>query len=167
MMRNLTTRRRRAVLRAGTQLRNQSGFSLLELLVTLALVGLVVVLSLPGLSHGRGGAGLSSDARLLAARLRAAREMALVTRSTTHVNIDITNRGIGGIGVRAEDRFTSANRVTVTTARGKADRGTADIIFAPDGSSSGGEVTLESGSLERRVRVEWLTGAVVISGRIQ
>jgi general secretion pathway protein H len=147
--------------------RSQNGFTLVEMLVTLALLGLIAMLSFPYLSGGKGSVGLTSDARVLASRFRAAREMAIATRSKTAVIIDIVRPGVRGPGSLSEYVFTTANHVSVTTARGMVTGETAPIMFSPDGGSSGGEVMLDGGSEVRRVRVEWLTGAVNITGAVQ
>ena len=52
-------------------------------------------------------------------------------------------------------------RVGITSASmDQAGDGTARIRFFPDGSSTGGRITLESGRRQWHVNVSWLTGAV-------
>jgi general secretion pathway protein H len=141
----------------------ENGFTLVELLVTLALLGMIAALSFSYISGGSNAAGLNSDARMLASRFRAAREMALAARSDTAVIIDLVRPGVRGPGDWSAYTFTAAERVTVTTAKGRTTGESAQISFGPDGSSSGGMVVLESGIRMRHVSVEWLTGTVSIT----
>ena len=38
------------------------------------------------------------------------------------------------------------------------------IVFAPDGSSSGGRIDLDSGTIHMQLDVSWLTGRVQTTG---
>jgi general secretion pathway protein H len=147
--------------------RSEDGFTLVELLITLALLGLIAVLSFPYVSGGKSAAGLTSDARVLASRFRAAREMALAARAKTFVIIDLVRPGVRGPEGLAVHDFGAAERVSVTTAKGQVTGESAQITFGPDGGSSGGVVVLENGPQLRSVKVEWLTGTVSITGDIQ
>lgn len=145
----------------------ENGFTLVELLVTLALLGMIAALSFSYISGGSSAAGLNSDARMLASRLRAAREIALAARSDTAVFIDLVRPGVRGPGDWSTYVFTAAERVIITTAKGQETGESAQIRFGPDGSSSGGIVVLESGTRMRHVSVEWLTGTVSITDGTQ
>jgi general secretion pathway protein H len=144
-----------------------NGFTLLELLVTLALLGMIATLSLPYVSGGRSAAGLLSDTRELASRLRAAREIALATRSSTVVTIHLVKPRVDGPGEVSPYIFTAAERVSVSTAKGQETGESARITFMPDGGSSGGVVMMQDGARTRVVRVEWLTGTVSVSEAVR
>lgn len=141
-----------------------AGFTLFELLVTLALIGLLAGLSLPYLARGHGSAALQADARLLAAQLRAAREAALATHTRREVVIDLARPGLRRAADSGVTPFSSATRLRVAAARGVLTTGQATISFAADGSSSGGAVDLVGTAGTCRVEVDWLTGAVRIIG---
>lgn len=147
--------------------RSQNGFTLIELLVTLAVLGMVAMLSLPYVSGGSGAVGLVSDARMLASRFRAAREIALATRSSTVVTIDLVRSEVHGPSDWPSSVLTAVERLSVNTARGRVTDESARFTFGPDGGSSGGVVVLKDGSRVRSVRVDWLTGAVSISEAAQ
>ncbi len=134
------------------------------MLVSLAVVALAAVVALPQLSSGGGAVKLGADARVLAARLREAREMALATRTVTAVTLDLTAPGITGPGAESGYRLASVARLSLRTAHGLVTDGAGQITFDPAGGSSGGDIILQAGSLTRVVRVEWLTGAVSTDG---
>ncbi len=127
------------------------GFTLLEMLVVLAVLGLMV-----GLVVARGpmrSAGL--DARMaanqLAGTLRAARSEAIARDRPVAVAID------GGAGtVRVG---TAAPRAVGATLSGLA----RPLVFLPDGSSAGAAVIVAAGAIRKRVTVDWLTGRVSIA----
>lgn len=140
------------------------GFSLLEILVTLTLACALALLVLPGLAPGASGVELSADARVLASRLRAAREIALATRQNTAVTLDLVTPGLRGPAADTSYRLRAVEAILVRTAKGMASSGQVVIAFMPDGTSTGGDITLLHGSQRRLVRVAWLTGQVSIGG---
>ena len=146
---------------------SQSGFTLLELLVTLALLGLTATLCLPYISARHGAAGLAAEARVLASCLRAARETALTTRSNTTVTIDLIRPALRNLKGWSDYHFATAERVSVINAKGKVMEQSALITFGPDGSSNGGLVILEGAARSYIVKVEWLTGTVSMSEALQ
>lgn len=138
-------------MRAGRQAGAERGFTLLEMLVVLAVLGLMA-----GLVIGRGpmrSAGL--DARLaanqVAGLLRGARSQAIAADRPVAVSIDAAS---GTIRVGG-----SAARTVGAAVSGAAD----PLVFLPDGSSRGGTVTVAAGSVRKRVTVDWLTGRVSIT----
>ena len=129
----------------------ETGFTLLEMLVVLAVLGMVA-----GLVIARGpmrSAGLNARvaATMLAGSLRAARSEAIATDRPVAVLIN-GPAGTVQIGLRAP---RSMGAQLVPPAR--------PIVFAPDGSSSGGQVLVAAGPQRRLVAVDWLTGRVSIA----
>jgi len=64
-------------------------------------------------------------------------------------------------------RLPKGLRLSITSA--KEDRPndhTGRIRFFPDGSSTGGRITLQSGRREWHVNVSWLTGDVAVVGTV-
>ena len=121
------------------------------MLIVIAILGLVA-----GLVLARGplrSAGLNerTATTLLAGSLRAARSEAIATDEPVEVRISGAD-GTVQIGDRAPQRVGAQ---MITPAR--------PIVFAPDGTSSGGKIVVAAGPLRRLVAVDWLTGRVSIA----
>lgn len=140
------------------------GFTLVELLVCLALLALLAMVSLPRFAGGAQQARLSADGRVVASLLRAARETALARRENVQVVIALDARRVSVEATRSAFRLSAVERLAVESDRGRAVEGEAVIAFQPDGGSSGGRIILEAGAARRVLRVDWLTGAVTLEG---
>jgi general secretion pathway protein H len=141
-------------------LRRQRGLSLLELTLVIALVaaaatvvGLIVQRSLPGPL-------LRQTARELAAELRETRTRAMLGGRSQRFEIDTRSRAWQGVGDR-HGRLPESLRIVAVGARQEqpAD-GIAAIRFFPDGSATGGRITLVHDTAAWQVDVAWLTGEV-------
>lgn len=138
------------------------GFTLVEILVVLAILGLVYGLALPVFSRTLDGPRLERAVRALVADLREARSLALARGEPVFVYIQPQ------IGAwRLENSSDGVDhsiqiRASVPNAWRSAD-GTHVIGFFPDGESSGGEIRLRLNDRAQQVKVQWLTGRVVRS----
>jgi general secretion pathway protein H len=134
------------------------GFTLVELLVVLVIIGLALGLVTTSLSRSVSGAELRSAARNLAASLRYTRTQAILKKEEKVFLVDTENRSY-----TAPDREAVAlpegMDVVITTARSELTSETVGgIRFFPDGGSTGGHVDLVTKGREYRVNVAWLTG---------
>jgi len=148
--------------------KNQSGFTLLELLVVLVLLGIIAVLVAPGLGGSLDNAKLKTASRELLAALRVQRSAAITqgkiitlsfTRDEPSYRID------GELVILAAGLSVVYQAATGTTSDGGLgqqlpDGGNNHLVFYPDGSSSGALLQLRLGEGLRYIRVDWLTGAV-------
>lgn len=138
------------------------GFTLLEILVVLALMGMMYTLVPPLFSSG-GTTELRAAARQLAAGLRKARGQAIASRQEATLTVDIEKRRFVVTGDAREYPLPAEAELSVFTAQSEAVRDkTAAIRFYPDGSSTGGAITVANGGTRFRIDVDWLTGNVAI-----
>jgi general secretion pathway protein H len=142
---------------------HQSGFTLLEMLVVLGLLALTYALIPPMFSIGGSTTELKAGARQVAAALRNARSQAIVSRSEATLTLDVEARNFRLSGNSKPRNLPRQLDIGVFTSQGEViDASTAAIRFYPDGSSTGGRVTLSMGERKFHVDVDWLTGQVEI-----
>ena len=139
------------------------GFTLLEVVLVLVIgaIAYVAVLTLP--SRGASSADMKAAARTLAAGLRHAQTMAMATRRDSALTIDVDSREFTVSGDTVVRQLPSALEVKLFTAQTEVTSERRGAIrFYPDGSSTGGRITLASGERKYLVDVDWLTGRVSI-----
>jgi general secretion pathway protein H len=136
---------------------DREGYTLLEMLVVLGLLAIVLSISLPSLHSNR---GLDGQAHEIVALLRAARIAAINQNKETTLEADLARRKIA-VTDRKEDLSLSNDiALTMLTARQEVQNERGYIRFFPDGSSTGGSITLRQGKREIAVQVQWLSGRI-------
>ncbi len=151
-----------------TARRTQAGFTLLELLVVLAIAGTLMSLVPPAAGRAGDGARLRGAVQALAGSLALARSAAVMSNADAVFVLDLANRRYGvsgpGGGGALNGRLDSDLRIALTTdARdsvqdGDRAGGRGAIRFHPDGGSPGGELRVANRAGAMVIRVDWLTG---------
>ncbi|MDT8406013.1 MAG: GspH/FimT family pseudopilin [Methylococcales bacterium] len=137
------------------------GFTLLEL--TVVLVIMVLALGLVGLNinSGQSTTALKAAVRSLTAQLRHARTLAMLERRETTLTLDLEHNEYwldDGSGAHALD---AAIGLTLDTAQQEQySASQAGFRFFPDGSASGGRITLNNDSGVWHIDISWLTGRI-------
>lgn len=143
--------------------RRRAGFTLFELLVVLALLGLVLALVPPLLSRGSAATELRIAAREVAAGLRQARSRAISRNGEIAVVIDVDKRAFRVDGDPRPRLLKGRVDLALLTAESElVNAGTGAIRFYGDGTSTGGRVRITGVKGAREVAVDWLTGQVSI-----
>lgn len=139
------------------------GFTLLELLVVLAIAGLVMTVVPPLFSGAIGGVELKDSARRLAAGLRVARSHAIGVNEEGVLSLDVEKRLFTVSGRHKSYSLPQDIDLSLITADTEltGDK-SGHIRFFPDGTSTGGQIRLASERQEYVVDVDWLTGRVRI-----
>jgi|MudIll2142460700_1097286.scaffolds.fasta_scaffold00760_5 general secretion pathway protein H len=139
-----------------------AGFTLLEVLLALALVGVLLAIAVPALIIPP-GVELRAAAELVATGLRQARLAAMRQQRPVALLLDVEARALrveGGARTRTLPREI---KLGLYTAQGEmVGAQVGGIRFYGDGSSTGGRVTLTEQGVSTRVDVEWLTGRIRI-----
>lgn len=140
-----------------------AGFSLLEMLVVLAIMALVLS-GAPPLFESLQAFRLKSAAAALVDNLREWHELAVRQGTTVEVVFDLPARAYAGPGSVKHllppvvDALGFQGRAIVGQALAPS---IARLRFFPDGSSSGGALSLRHSHYAQRIVVEWLTGRVL------
>jgi general secretion pathway protein H len=140
-----------------------AGFTLLELMVVLMLMAMVYALAVPMISAGLPGTELKGAARQLAAGLRQARSQAVTRKEESILTLDVEKRNFKVSGDQRRYALPTKLEISLFTAQSELlpDKVGA-IRFYPDGSSTGGRITVTSGVRKYDINVDWLTGQVTI-----
>lgn len=137
---------------------DESGFTLLEVLVVLAIVGICIAL-LPPLTRSQNErTNLRSAVSVITAEIKASRQLAIREQREISLVFDTAENSFRqqpNGRPRHLPRDTTAQMeplavgdITVVPA----------ITFYPDGTSSGGRVSVVSGSSSRTIAVSWPFG---------
>ncbi len=144
-------------------MKRDSGFTLLELIVVLAIGAAIYVVMLSGPIGKASAADLKAAARTLASGLRQAQTAAMATRRDAGLTIDVESKEFV-TSVDPQPRKLPENlELKLYTAQSEVtSERRGSIRFYPDGSSTGGRITVASGERKYLVDVDWLTGRVSI-----
>lgn len=136
------------------------GFTLIELLVVLSILALMVVIAVPAVSRLGPGAEVKAAAHSIAAALRQGRAQAIRDNAETTVAFDMETRRLA-VGAGAPVALRPDLELSMRTASTELLAvGIGQIRFFPDGSSTGGRVSIAGNGRRYDVFVDWLTGRV-------
>lgn len=139
------------------------GFTLIELLVVMVLMGVILAVVPMALFNVLPGAELKGAARDIAAGLRQARSLAVLGNRDVDFVVDIAARDYAILGKGESRALPERLEIQLETAQSDlSDEDVGVISFFPDGSSTGGRVTLGWEGREYHVMVDWLTGQVSV-----
>lgn len=137
------------------------GFTLIELALVLFVVVLGFAVIGTNIATGNKSSQMQAAGRDLMSALRYARGQALIAQQETAVAIDLAENSYRISNRDKTYRLPSEIDLTLVIAQDEfKDDKIGHIRFYPDGSSSGGRITMEWGPLMRRIDVNWLTGKV-------
>jgi general secretion pathway protein H len=141
--------------------RAQRAFTLLEMLAVIILIGVAAAAVSISVAHGLASARINAAAGELASALRATRTQAIVHGQPRSFEVNMQDGTYRGAD-RRDVRLPKGLDLQITSAKRDQSGDIARINFYPDGSSTGGRITLRSGQREWHVNVSWLTGAITL-----
>ncbi len=139
------------------------GFTLLELLIVLSIIGIAAAFLLPRLSSSD-GARVQAEVRELVSVLNYARRMALIQGQETLVRlyppVADTAEANSADSRRNQPGQWFSRGVEISAKGAKQARGNEpfEVHFYPGGGSNGGDYELKHGSLSVQVQIDALTG---------
>lgn len=152
--------RRDGVRRRGGAIGPARGFSLLELMAVLILIAIAVTIASVSFANSLSSARVQAVSRDLVAALRYTRGQAIVKGQQKTLDVDLEDMSYTAPGKSAV-KFPDKVEIKLLTAQNELIHDRAGRIrFYPDGSSTGGHVSVIAGTREWRVNVGWLTGEV-------
>jgi general secretion pathway protein H len=140
--------------------RRSRGFTLIEVVAVLILIAVVSSAAVFSLGRNMDGAKIRAATRDLTAALRYTRGQAIVKHEQRALEIDVDARTYQAPGRPVVELPKGLDMKLLTAASEQSSDSKASIRFFPDGSSSGGRVTLLRKSYEWRIEIAWLTGEV-------
>jgi general secretion pathway protein H len=139
-----------------------AGWSLIELIIVLAIIAAVSSLALPGLRESLPSLRLSAQARSIAVMLREAERQAVESGNETVVRINLADRSLTrdtGEAITLDPQFA----IEVTAAKVPAIAADiAQIRFFPDGTSTGADLRLSYRQRHVDVVVDWMFGRAAL-----
>ena len=139
-------------------LSSAAGFTLLEMLIMIAILALATAVAMPILARPSDGVRLQATARDLINALRLTRAMAIARNAEIALTIDIDKRTFASAAIRTQS-FGPDIATELTFAKPEQTaRSSGGFRFFPDGSSTGGDVHLRLRGRKTNICVDWLTG---------
>ena len=140
-----------------------AGFSLIELLAVTAIISLLLLLIPPLLPNVADSTRSKSIARELANSLRVARTYAITEHKEIVLLLDVKQQYYILHGRKKHLDIPEETTLELLTANSEViSPQQGQIRFFPDGSSTGGKITLQSPVMKLLIDVHWLTGRVRI-----
>jgi general secretion pathway protein H len=138
----------------------EAGFTLIEMLVVLTILALTTTMIVPLVSGGSEGSRLQMAASDLASAFRLTRSAAITRNRVMSLTIDVDTRTFSS-AVVSQRSFAPDIDAKLTYAAGLGSGSSnGGFRFFPDGSSTGGDVTLSLRGKQTRLCLDWLTGVV-------
>jgi general secretion pathway protein H len=142
--------------------RGTEGHTLVEMIVVLCLLALILSAALPVNFRGSESRRLLEQAREISMMLKAARTEAIIRNAETAVDADFS---ANVLAIRGGKRLIidKALKLKLLTARQEVAGDRGSIRFFPNGTSTGGVVTLGSEHRSASVHVDWLTAKISLA----
>ncbi len=141
----------------------EAGFTLIEVVCVLAIVGLLAALVLPAIPRSTSQQRLAGYAVEVAALLKGDRNAAISNRAQVATSLDAVRRIVISGATASIVEVPADVTFEALLAKRCGDRLVgATIDFFPSGASCGGVIALARQGVGYQIRVNWLTGSVEV-----
>ena len=142
---------------------DEAGYTLIEIVCVLAIVGLLAALALPHFPEATSRTRLGGYALETAALLKADRNAAMRTRRPVATTLSAEAKTVRSGATDAIVRLPADVAFDAILAKRCGDRRTGTTIdFFPSGISCGGTIAISRPGVGFQIRVNWLTGGVEV-----
>lgn len=142
--------------------RRSTGITLIETIVALAIAALLTATATPAIGRAIDRARTDGSTRELVLALKAVRQAARTSGAESLFTLDVVTRSYR-IAHDRERVLAAPDGATITLLTAESERlaeSAGAIRFFPDGSSTGGTITLTHRDRAQHVEIDWLTGHV-------
>ncbi len=142
---------------------SSKAYSLIEILVVLAILTLIVTIVPPFIPNVIASSSVKSAARELASHLKQAQINAISKQEETTLSLNVEQHTYVLGKTKENLKLPDEAKLSLVTAKSEQlseDEGR--IRFFPDGSSTGGQIKLSYINKDYLIDVHWLTGKVRI-----
>jgi general secretion pathway protein H len=143
---------------SGLQYRWVAGFTLVEMLVVVTIIALIASVALPMLGRRSEKLRLRAVADGAIAALRLTREAAIVRHIETVLMVDVDRHTLQSVVVPLRRFAPDVVAKLQFAAPEQAGQSAGGFRFFPDGSSTGGMLTLALHDQREIICIQWLTG---------
>lgn len=141
-----------------------AGFSMLEMMLVLVVLVIAYGIASPMVANFNGSGDAKGSARIIASALKRARNEAISGRKETPLTFDLEARTLTFAGEPKPLQLSAKLDLQLYTVQQElTSEKVASIRFYPDGSSTGGRVTVGKDERKFEIDVDWLTGRVRIN----
>lgn len=141
----------------------EAGFTLIEVVCALAIVGLLAALVLPAIPRATSQARLAGYAVEVAALLKGDRNAAIRDHVPVATTFDADRREVrSGASDTVVEIPADVTFAALLAQRCSGRRAGSTIDFFPGGESCGGAIAISRNGVGYQIRVNWLTGGVEI-----
>lgn len=137
-----------------------NGFTLIELMAVIMLLAIALTLVSVSFSKSMRSARIRGASRDLVAALRYTRGQAIVKGKQEVLTLSLDSNTYTAPSKHAVKLPKDMNLTLTTADTEQTGSATGGIRFFPDGSSTGGHISVFQGQREWRVNVAWLTGDI-------
>lgn len=143
-----------------------AGFTLLEVICVVAIIGMIAAILLPAFPTGTSQSRLKGYAVQIASLLTADRTAAIRGHATVATRVDALARSIrSGASDQALELPADVHVAATLAARCNGRPAGGAIVFFASGMSCGGVVTIARPGAGYAIHVNWLTGGIEIDRR--